>query len=211
MAVFFTKRGEPPVLTTPLSNYAEGDIVTIPENGIHAEFYVAKHDYASELNGSGRTLLVRKSAYPSIVWNYDYSNVYSSSNINSWLTTTYKSKLSEYVIGLIGSTQFYCAANNGTTSLTTLSKPVFTLSVAEFGKTHSGAASEGSALPIASMLIGIDQWTRSPDITYSLNAIRLLSGGNPSTTAVVNGSNVRPCFTLPATTEFDPNTNAIKE
>ena len=47
----------------PLSDYAEGDIIKLNEGGSPVEFYVSKHDYESGLNGSGRTLVVRKDTY----------------------------------------------------------------------------------------------------------------------------------------------------
>ena len=39
-----------------LKNKTPGNIVKINENNSPIEFYVAKHDYESELNGTGRTL-----------------------------------------------------------------------------------------------------------------------------------------------------------
>ena len=47
----------------PLSDYEEGDIIKLNEGGSPVEFYVSKHDYESGLNGSGRTLVVRKDTY----------------------------------------------------------------------------------------------------------------------------------------------------
>jgi hypothetical protein len=43
-----------------LFDVAEGGTVLMDEGSSVAEFIVAKHDYESELNGAGRTLLVRK-------------------------------------------------------------------------------------------------------------------------------------------------------
>ncbi len=40
-----------PVTTASLSTFAEGSIVKINESGSPVEFYVAKHDYESALNG----------------------------------------------------------------------------------------------------------------------------------------------------------------
>ena len=45
----------------PLSDYAEGDLIKLNEGGSPVDFYVAKHDYESSLNGAGRTLVDRKS------------------------------------------------------------------------------------------------------------------------------------------------------
>ena len=60
--VFFATRG---LIGAPvrLSDMEEGALVKLKESGSPVEFYVAKHDYESELNGSGRTLLVRKDCY----------------------------------------------------------------------------------------------------------------------------------------------------
>lgn len=44
-----------------LGSKAVMSTVKLKENGTLVEFYVAKHDYESGLNGSGRTLIVRKS------------------------------------------------------------------------------------------------------------------------------------------------------
>ena len=43
-----------------LSEISEGEIIKLKENGSLVDFYVAKHNYESGLNGEGRTLLVRK-------------------------------------------------------------------------------------------------------------------------------------------------------
>ena len=43
-----------------LAEMAEGTLVKMNESGAPVEFYVAQHDYESELHGAGRTLVVRK-------------------------------------------------------------------------------------------------------------------------------------------------------
>ena len=48
---------------TKLGNKATGSIIKIKENGTLVDFYVAKHDYESGLNGTGRTLVVRKDCF----------------------------------------------------------------------------------------------------------------------------------------------------
>lgn len=52
--------------TTTLDNTSVGSVVKLKEDGVLVDFYVAKHDYESGLNGVGRTLLVRKDYPP---WN----------------------------------------------------------------------------------------------------------------------------------------------
>lgn len=41
--------------TTTLGNKSTGSIIKLKENGTLVDFYVAKHDYESGLNGAGRT------------------------------------------------------------------------------------------------------------------------------------------------------------
>lgn len=53
--VFFTRRFLP-VVGTSIGNLEEGAIITLNENASPVEFYVAKQDYESGLNGAGRTL-----------------------------------------------------------------------------------------------------------------------------------------------------------
>ena len=53
--VFFTRRVLP-VVGTSIVNLDEGAIITLNENASPVEFYVAKQDYESGLNGAGRTL-----------------------------------------------------------------------------------------------------------------------------------------------------------
>ena len=55
--VIVSKQLTVPSTGKQLSDYAEGDIVKINENGTPVEFYVAKHNYQTRLNGTGRTLL----------------------------------------------------------------------------------------------------------------------------------------------------------
>ena len=70
-----------PVAGTPLGNLAEGTLITIKENGAPVEFYVADHDYQSDLNGDGRTLIVRKDCYDQRAWNTARNATWMSSTI----------------------------------------------------------------------------------------------------------------------------------
>ena len=55
MAVFVCP-GKITEIGTSLGNLDEGAIITLNENASPVEFYVAKQDYESVLNGAGRTL-----------------------------------------------------------------------------------------------------------------------------------------------------------
>lgn len=189
-----------------LSGLPEGALLALNESGVAVPFYVAKHDYESGLNGTGRTLLVRKDCYDERVWHTSNVNAYAYSAINTWLNGTYKALLDADIQSVIGTTKFYYTPGNGSTSVTTLTRDIFLLSVTELGKTDSYANTEGSALPIASTLqiayrngSAVTQWTRSPYTGNNHLACYLYTNGSVyhySCYAAALGS--RPCFTLPA-------------
>src|SRR5699024_12379448 len=110
--VIVSKQLKVPSLGKQLSDYAEGDIVKISENNTPVEFFVAKHDYESELNGTGRTLVVRKECYNNYVWNSRGVQVpYDESTIDTWLNTTYKNILDITIQSFVGTTEIIYDTN----------------------------------------------------------------------------------------------------
>lgn len=215
MAVFFTRRGAPPSLTKQLSDYLEGDIVKIPENGNPVEFYVAKHDYESELNGSGRTLVVRKECYNNYVWNSrGVTSPYDESTIDTWLNGTYKNILDITIQSFVGTTKIiYDTSWYGDV---TTEKSVFILSLTELGEVNDYAPELGSALPIADILkiaylngTPNPQWTRTVSDLSSRDSFMIDSSGAIYDHDQYYEYGSRPAFTLPSTTKFDSNTNII--
>ena len=206
------------------SDVAEGSIVYFNENGTPAEFYVAKQDYESSLNGAGRTLFVRKYCYDVRQWHSSSVNAYASSDIDSWLNGTYKALLDTAVQNAIGTTKFYYTPGNGNKTKTTLSRGVFLLSLTELNKSVSSTNhnTEGTALPIASTLLiayyigtAVQQWTRTPYLQDTAYAYSVNSVGNASCDGVISSSFgvtmcSRPCFTLPSTAKFDEETLLFK-
>ena len=189
-----------------LSTAQEGDIVNLPENGVMAPFYVAKVDYESGLNGAGRTLLVRKDCYDNRPWDSGNENAYASSDLDSWLNSTYKNLLGSEIQAALGTTTFQYTPGNGNTTVGTLERAIFALSATELGKSESWFNVEGSALPIASTLkianyngIPNTQWTRSPNTSDTNRAVFLYTDGNVLTNGCTNLFGSRPCFTLPNT------------
>ena len=216
MSVFVTGAGKPPSLGKQLLDYAEGDIVKIPENGTPVEFYVAKHDYESGLNGNGRTLVVRKDCYDYRAWDSGNVNAYASSDLDSWFNSTYKNMLDADIRSLIGTTKIRYTPGNGNWNVSTLERAIFALSLTELGQSHSYANTEGSVLPIASTLriayrngSATTQWTRSPYTRSAGDVWRLNSNGDIYSYYCFGSSGLRPAFTLPSTTKFDPDTNII--
>lgn len=192
--------------TTTLGNKSVGSIVKLKENGVLVDFYVAKHDYENGLNGSGRTLVVRKDCYDTRQWHTSNVNAYATSAIDTWLNSTYKNLLDADIRGVIGTTKIKYTPGNGNTTVGTLERAIFLLSVTELGRSASYANTEGTALSIASSLqiaylngSAVVQWTRSPYTSSTGSADDLGTGGNVSNNNCSSTGGSRPAFTLPST------------
>lgn len=192
--------------TTTLGNKSVGSIVKLKENGVLVDFYVAKHDYENGLNGSGRTLVVRKDCYDTRQWHTSNVNAYATSAIDTWLNSTYKNLLDADIRGVIGTTKIKYTPGNGNTAVGTLERAIFLLSVTELGRSASYANTEGTALSIASSLqiaylngSAVVQWTRSPNTDSTGSAYYLSTYGYVSGNGCGNTHGSRPAFTLPST------------
>ena len=207
-----------------LSSLPVGTLIKLKENGTATPFYLACHNYESGLNGSGRSLLVRKNCHTAGAASNGSTttakNTYAGNLMDTWHNSTYKPTLSANVQSLIGTTTFYYTPGGATsgiaTQVTTLSRSVFQLSLTELGKTASSVNTEGSALPIASTLVsitndagtGVGQWTRSPRYASTNMFSRLSSSGTVSANnASSTNSYYRPAFTLPASALVDATPN----
>lgn len=190
-----------------ISDYPEGSVIKINENGTPIEFYIAKHNYEPTLNGTGRTLVVRKDVYDQHVWRDPTSSYlgYEDSTIDAWLNNTYKTLFDSATQALIGTTDFRVY------STSIVKRSIFLLSVAELAG-PGYISGEGDKLNIADMLqiaykdgVATTQWTRSISTADRERAHYLHSNGSVMTdkTDFTNGS--RPCFTLPANTKVDAN------
>ena len=192
--------------TTTLGNKSVGSIVKLKENGVLVDFYVAKHDYENGLNGSGRTLVVRKDCYDTRQWHTSNVNAYATSAIDTWLNSTYKNLLDADIRGVIGTTKIKYTPGNGNTTVGTLERAIFLLSVTELGRSASYANTEGTALSIASSLqiaylngSAVVQWTRSPNTNGTYYAYYLSTDGNVYGSYCNHAGGSRPAFTLPST------------
>lgn len=192
--------------TTTLGNKSVGSIVKLKENGVLVDFYVAKHDYENGLNGSGRTLVVRKDCYDTRQWHTSNVNAYATSAIDTWLNSTYKNLLDADIRGVIGTTKIKYTPGNGNTTVGTLERAIFLLSVTELGRSASYANTEGTALSIASSLqiaylngSAVVQWTRSPCTGNTSDAYCLNANGNVDNYSCGDTNGSRPAFTLPST------------
>lgn len=187
---------------TPLSSYAEGSIVLINESGLPVEFYVAKHDYESALNGAGRTLVVRKDVYDLRIWS-NSNRGWARSDIFEWLNGTYKSLLDPNIQSLVGTTAYYYTPSKSDFSVATRSDAVFLMSVTELGLSHTSINVEGSTIPISETLkiaykdnSPTDQWTRSMNRYGNVGYANSSGSYGASDIGLKSGS--RPIFTLPS-------------
>ena len=133
-------------------------------------------------------------------------NAYATSAIDTWLNSTYKNLLDADIRGVIGTTKIKYTPGNGNTTVGTLERAIFLLSVTELGKSASYANTEGTALSIASSLqiaylngSAVVQWTRSPYMYDTYNAYYLTTNGNVSSNGCYVTYGSRPAFTLPST------------
>ena len=194
-------------LGTAIGNLDEGTIITLNENGNPVEFYVAKQDYESGLNGAGRALLVRKDCYGSMAWNSVNVNAWASTTLLAWLNGDYKALLDADVQVAVGATTYYYTPGNGNYAVTTRADAIFQLSITELGKSNSRANVEGSALPIADTLgiayfngSSVYQSTRTPNNSNTNYYCVVKADGSISATVLASTAYYcRPCFTLPAT------------
>ena len=202
-----------PVQGTPLSDFAEGAIIKLNEIGSPVEFYVAKHNYESGLNGTGRTLLVRKECYGTCLFG-DGNNSYIDGILDSSLNGAYKSKLDASIQSAIGATHIRCGVGGSSNSTTIAKRAVFQLSASELG---SGPGyNDGTSLPIAAVLKkatyngnAYDQWTRSPK-PYDYSYCYYFDASGYLVEGMFNGAcGSRPTFTLPGTILVDENKNVI--
>lgn len=199
-----------------LGQVSEGTIVKINENGSPVDFYVAKQDYESGLNGAGRTLVVRKDVYDQRQWHSSNVNAWASCTMRSWLNSTYKGLLDSSIQEAMGTTIYHYTPGNGNNTVTTRSDAVFLLSPTELGQSDTYANAEGSALPIASTLriayrngSATTQWTRSPRTNGTRAAWGLSSYGDVHYDGCDVSHGSRPAFTLPSTLLVDNDGNVV--
>lgn len=194
--------GEEPPPAGTLSSLAVGSVIQLAENGTAADYYVAAHNYESGLNGTGRTLVVRKDCLSAMAWNRAYLNAYAQSTVDTWLTSVFLARFATDVRAAIGSTRFCYMPGSQDTTVTTLQRSVFLLSLAELGLTFSDTPADGTALAIAGKLTGAE-WTRTPLPSGTTAVLRRNEAGSCEIDICTTQLPIRPAFTLPSTFAVD--------
>ena len=147
-----------------------------------------------------------------MVWNSAPVNTWATCSLLSWLNSAYKQTLSNHIQNLMGTTAYRYTIGNEDDTVATRSDAVFILSLTEFGISEPGANVEGSALPIASLLLPAPngQYTRSPD-TNSTSKIWTISYKHKPYDRSCNVTEhvSHFAFTLPASAAVDENMNVL--
>lgn len=162
----------------PLSTFKEGAAIHMRENSAATYYIVSKHSYEPELNGEGRTLLVRKAEYAQTNWGTS-TNTYDGSKVDQLLLGTFKNSLDSNIAKVLTDypTKIRYTPGNGKNGVSTISKPVFLLSSTEYGPNSDSHNVEGTILPVASQLLSAGcsgnkaLLTRSPAINNTDSAI----------------------------------------
>lgn len=194
-----------------LAEIPEKTVVYLNENGTKTPFYVVKHDYESGLNGTGRTLLVRKDGHSQVAFDAS-ANTYDTSAIDTWFNGTYKALLDPFIQTAIATTKFYYLSASGYSSVRkyTLERAIFAQSYSEIGGSSTAGETDGSALGVPVTLN--EHWLRTPYVAYSqYKAQELTLAGSSISPKGISNSAVyaRPMFTLPADILVDEDMNII--
>lgn len=186
----------------PLSTITPGAILYLNESGSPVPFYIAKHDYESGLNGTGRTLVVRKDCYDERIFNKTNS-AFSGGDIDIWLNGTWIKQFDTKTRAAVNETKFYCLAGGGSKEKQTLTRAVFLLSATEITPEdyNDGEHLDESVRALLSKpyLNGslTWYWTRTPEDYYGVMIYSGYYGLGDLSCGRTAGS--RPAFTLPST------------
>lgn len=233
MSVFFTRRGEPPALGRPASDYAIGDSVFLTLNGTPTEFLVVHQGnpdsdmYDASCDG---TWLLLKDCYVQQLWDNSTINDYKTSHVHDYLNDDFLALFDDQTKAVIRQVKIPYVRNVETESVSKggngLSAKIFLLSVHEVGVTttissytplrdgsrlaYFSDASTATAKRVANYNgRAVSWWLRSP---YNGNTIQSLGISNAGTGAayyVVDSHGIRPTLIIPQDTVFDPDTNTI--
>lgn len=201
----------------PLSAFREGAAIHMRENSSATYYIVSKHNYESELNGEGRTLLVRKAEYAQTNWGTS-TNSYNGSKVDELLLGTFKDSLDSNIAKVLDDypTTIRYTPGNMENGVTTISKPVFLLSSTEYGPNSNVHNVEGTMIPVAKQLLSNGcvgnkaLLTRTPAInkndysvidyfnaeknTFESKAVKCTDTTDPDTGAAIV---IHPALTLP--------------
>ena len=226
-----------PTAGVALSSIDEGTILKINENGTPVEYYLCKHNYESELNGTGRELLLRKIASDAKAMSSEYTSPsFFGYNVYQWLNGTYYDPDS----GFGNPTGSECFLDRYDAKVNALITPIkikfhhlvnygtrtfraFILSMVEYGLSYSyslmdAIETDGSTLPVADIIQYCNvpntsyngTWTRTYFDQREDTGIIILSNTNRTHHSKQDNVNwIRPAITLPSNAFVDSSTMLI--
>ena len=198
----FLRRGPDP--RRKVHDLAPGTVIKLPSSGGDVDFFISKHNYEAALNGPDRTLVVRRYLRtPPNSMTFGSSRNYKTSNIDTWFNGDYFNLFDADMKAKIGTTTFFCY-DVDSSSVTTLTRSVFTPSMAELGLSNTYAPVEGSALSnAADLLIAVGQgsnrihWTRTCSTNGTRYVYAITAAGVANTYRYSTSNYLQPCFTIP--------------
>ena len=196
--------------------------MNFPEFGRTSEFYVVKHNYQSDINGEGRTLLLRKNAYTTSRFDWHANSqtgtaLYPNSTVSNLLTNNYYvNAFSDAVKQLISTTNIYYCSEYDETTVGQIAKSVFLLSPYEYGYTRRPSSGYrpllGEYLPVAVTARESYSTAWSRQTFDAVDQAYAIGGGSGYITNVTNKIytyDVYPAFTIPSDTLFDSSGNIV--
>lgn len=214
-----------PTAGTPIRELTEGTVIKINENGNPVEFYVAKHNYQSDINGTGRDLILRR--YVATELSFDYIttsngvNYWDQSDIRQWLRSTYIQRFTQTARTMIGNTKIYYTTGNGNNTTIIDTVPAFILSVTELSSRSGQFGTLGELIPIYNTAkiarveggTAKDQWTRSAHTGYMTADYAWIidTSGSPESETCRSVHSIVPAFTLPSAAAVNDNMELIEK
>ena len=233
MAVFFTRRGNPPSLETRLGDLEIGTIVHIKENGVYQDYLLVNQGLPSSMydTSCNGTWLLRRDIYANRTWDIQY-NDYKNLDIHPYLNGTFLNLFDNDIKNAIK--QVKIPYQNGTGSggsvasgANGLSCKIFLLSGYEVGFSTSDSSDfprDGAKLSYFSSGTGsaannkrianyngsaTDWWLRSPFTTNIYYVQDVASNGSYRFQDGINAYGVRPAFIAPSDLIVDENNNIL--
>lgn len=176
-----------------MSTLPQGTIILVNENGVPVEYVLLKHDYEADLNGAGRSLLIRKESAGKTKWD---------DGLNTWADSILKANLDSHMLKYdsdvqkaIKDTQIEMTPTYSANTASIMNIPVFLLSANELWSSQSvGANKEGEYIEGAKQYAHNITWLRSIVPSGWSNAVMVSSSGTAYATNISQDRDYQPCI-----------------
>jgi hypothetical protein len=176
-----------------LSTMPQGTIVLVNEDGTPVEYVLLKHDYEADLNGAGRSLLIRKESAGKTKWD-DGLNTWADSMLKATLDS-HMMKYDSDVQAAIQDTRIEMTPTYSVNTVSIMNIPVFLLSANELWSSQNvGANKEGEYIEGAKQYAHNITWLRSIVPSGWSNAVMISSSGTAYATNISQDRDYQPCI-----------------